>query len=97
MNQETQIKKWNYGEYASSNYGAHCIAVTIGTLDLYFSYDTVVAFQEDGQGFRISENDWGSTTGKHLNWINPNKKLRLDYKAFNKELADLLKRHDLII
>jgi len=96
MNQATHIKKWNYGEYASFNYGAHCVAMQIGSLDLYFSYDTVVAFS-DGHGFRISKNYWGPTTGKHLNWINPNKKMRLDSKIFDQELDQLLKKHKLAV
>lgn len=91
----TQIKKWNYGNY-SNNYGAHCIAIDVGSLTLYFSYDTVVAFTDDS-GLVISENNWGSTTGKHLNAISENKKLRIPRADFEAKLNEVLKKHDLSI
>lgn len=91
------IRKWNYGNYSSNNYGAHTIAMDIGELTFYFSYDTVIAFSGTGKGLRISKNYWGNTTGKHLNWINPNKNLRLDAKHFDAELNVLLKKHNLVV
>lgn len=89
------IKKWNYGNYSSDNYGAHSIALTIGSLTLWFSYDTVVAFQENGHLRKISKNFWGPTTGKHLNWIDPSKHNRLDSTQFLQELRALLDSHHL--
>jgi hypothetical protein len=58
--------------------------------DFYFSYRTLVAFQpRNGQMF-VHANDWGVTTGKHLNWIDGgSKKERLndaDFKAKYEEL-----------
>ena len=87
----------NYGNYSSGNYGAHTLQVSIGRLDFYFSYQTVVAFR-NGSGLRVSENDWGSTTGKHLNWIDGGqKKTRLPRAQFQAELDTLLKAHSLVL
>ena len=91
------IKKWNYGNYSSNNYGAHSIAMSIGDLTFYFSYDTVIAFSAPGLGLKISKNYWGPTTGKHLNTINPNKQFRMDAKDFDAELNALLKKHNLVV
>lgn len=60
---------WSYGEYSSSNYGAHCLAVDVGPVRVWFSYRTPVAFQVDGHSRVVRQNDWGPVTGKHLRWI----------------------------
>ena len=84
------------GSYNSENYGAHAMKVTIGSLTLWFSYETIVAFEEPGRALRTSENVWGNTTGKHLNHIDGgNKKARLSREEFQRQLADLLTRHGL--
>ena len=67
------IKKWNYGNYSSNNYGAHSLAFQLGDVTVYFSYETPVAFEAPGHGLVVRENDWGNTTGKHLNWIDGGK------------------------
>ena len=84
----------SYGNYASANYGAHTLKVSIGTLTLYFSYETVVAFAVPG-GLICSENIWSTTTGRHLNWIEPNHKARLSSKDFGIALIKMLKVHKL--
>jgi hypothetical protein len=85
---------WNYGNYTSDNYGAHCLAITIktskGDLDIYFSYKTPIAFRFNGS-LIVRKNDWGTTTGKHLNAIdNGNKKERKDSETFEKLFNDIL-------
>ena len=90
------VKKWNYGNYASDNYGANSIAVEMGTRRVYYSYDTIIAFcgtNSKGKYFDcVIENRWGTTTGKHLNWIDGgNKKSRLTRAEFNKQLQEFLK------
>lgn len=83
------ITKSSYGEYSSGNYGAHTLLFSINGVDIYFSYDTVVAFRGP-QGLRVRENSWGPTTGKHLNWIDGgDRKGRLSAEQFAKELAEL--------
>lgn len=61
--------------------------VYIGRLTVWFSYETPVAFAVPGLGRRISENIWGSTTGKHLNSIAGQ---RVPREQFNRELAVLM-------
>jgi hypothetical protein len=58
-----------YGNYSSSNYGANALKFHIGNVTVYFSYKTPVAFHSYETGLIVRENDWGPTTGKHLNWI----------------------------
>lgn len=81
----------SYGDYSSDNYGAHCLRVDFDNLTLWYSYQTVIAFQADG-GLRVSENCWNVTTGKHLNWINPDKSIRMPRAEFEQDLKDQLKR-----
>lgn len=101
MKQETilQVEKWNYGKYSSENYGAHSIAIKLGARKVYFSYDTLVAFKGyDSKGnyyFCVHKNEWGNTTGKHLNIIDGGtpeaKKQRLNEEEFSKQLNKFLK------
>lgn len=72
---------FNYGEYSSGNYGVHSLCFEDGEDSYWFSYETLVAFKINGE-FHISKNYWGTTTGKHLNWINDNKKIREDAETF---------------
>lgn len=61
--------------------------VHIDGLDLYFSYETCIAFHGDGK-LVIRENDWGPTTGKHLNYVeNGHKGDRVPGDAFEKLLS----------
>lgn len=43
--------------------------VTVGSLTLWFSYETIVGFHTPTLGTVASENVWGNTTGKHLNYF----------------------------
>jgi len=93
-----EVRKWNYGDYSSSNYGAHCIAIAVGQLTFYFSYDTIVAFSSPETGLVVHENDWSTTTGKHLNQIDRgNKKNRIPASEFEAKLKEVLKNHNLEI
>jgi hypothetical protein len=68
---------------------ANFVRVNTKTATLYFSHETLIAF-ECGIYLYISENRWSSTTGKHLNLINKDKKIRLNYEDFNKKYEDLI-------
>lgn len=59
----------------------------------WFSYNTCIAFT-DGNGIHISENCWSTTTGKHLNWINIDKSLRLPRSEFENLLNSYLEDLD---
>jgi len=69
--------------------------VDIGSLTLWFSYKTIVAFRDE-KGFKCCENVWSRTTGKLLNEIQPNKDNRLNREEFLKELKLCLIRHNFI-
>lgn len=73
-----------YGNYSSDNYGAHCLRVDVGPLTVWFSYRTPIAFHVNGSQRVIRENSWGITTGKHLNWIDKDKKKRVSGEEFEK-------------
>ncbi len=64
------------------------VVVTIGDKDYYFSYKTIIAFRVNGS-LKIIENLWGPTTGKHLNYINPDHSIRIDESEFDKLLSEL--------
>jgi hypothetical protein len=64
-----------------------CI-VSIDNLDLYFSYDTIIAFRNKGK-LCCSENQWSNTTGKFLNEIQPDKSKRMPAAEFNDLLESL--------
>ena len=86
----TRIQVSNYMNNSSKNYGVNSLMVELGDITLYFSYETVVAFDAPGFGITVSENDWGPTTGKHLNSINIDKDLRLPREQFEVELERML-------
>lgn len=77
-------KFWNYGNYSSNNYGLHSMAFCDAYGNkYYYSYETLVAFfHAKSREFHIIENYWGTTTGKHLNWINDDKSIREDEETF---------------
>ena len=49
-------------------------------VNLYFSYNTLVAVDNI-----VSENDWSKTTGKLINYLQPNKKLRVPHQKVLEE------------
>ena len=74
-----------YGKYSSDNYGIHCLRVDIGDLTIWFSYKTPIAFQVIGKLRIVRNNEWGPTTGKHLNVIDGgNKKNRVSSEEFQR-------------
>lgn len=80
----------NYGDYSSDNYGAHTLKFedSYGN-EFWFSYKTLVAFRIKGE-FHIIKNYWGSTTGKHLNWIHPDHDRRESMDEFNANYERLM-------
>lgn len=82
----------SYGNYESDNYGAHSLCVDFENFRLYYSYKTIVAYYDWQDGLVVSENIWGVTTGKHLNWIQEDKKKRICYEEFSKKLEKMLER-----
>lgn len=61
--------------------------VSIGGCAFYFSYETCIAFNLGGY-WVVRENEWGPTTGKHLNYIdNGEKSSRISGEDFERRLS----------
>ena len=65
--------------------------VVLKNLILYFSYKTIIAFNYNGL-ITISKNVWSKTTGRHLNYVNDDKSIRVDNTKFNELLNSVLER-----
>lgn len=77
-------------DYCDWNTDAKCVSV--GGVDLYFSYQTVVAFRKAGV-LTVSENVWSRTTGKHLNAIDGGAKAsRVPHDEFVRRLEAATER-----
>jgi hypothetical protein len=76
--------------YSPGAYRGPAHGVTMPGISLYFSYETVVAYQTDTDGLVVSENCWGPTTGKHLNWICSDRKRRVKRELFEEKLQNAL-------
>jgi hypothetical protein len=72
--------------------------VTVGKLQLHFSYKTLIAFYTPETGRVVRMNDWRNTTGKHLNQIDGgDQKNRLSGEEFDRKVSAMLKKHRLEI
>jgi len=56
----------SYGDYSSDNYGVNTLRVKLVNITLYYSYKTIVAYEDAKDGLVVRKNDWSTTTGKHL-------------------------------
>ena len=64
--------------------------VNVGTVTVWFSYETPIAFEVYGQPRVVRENIWSTTTGKHLNAIvGGGKERRVSSDEFNRALDEL--------
>lgn len=84
-----------YGNYSSDNYGAHALVFSAGNLDIYFSYQTPVAFRAPETGLVCRVNDWKQTTGKHINAIQPDHKKRVSGEQFERMLREQLEKREI--
>ena len=91
------MKSVSIGHYCNSykSKNPNDIVVSIGELDIYFSYTTPVAFRSPEGGLTCRVNVWGPTTGKHLNAIEPDKSKRVPSEHFENLLDNVLKLHGL--
>ena len=75
------------------NKQANAIQVSLGGVDVYFSYTTPVAFRAKGR-LVVRGNNWGPTTGRHLNEIDggsaDRKARRVDAYDFERLYAELV-------
>ena len=77
---------WSYGRWGN---GRNCMAMrdSAGN-EFYFSYQTMVAFRSAiSREIICIKNYWRTTTGKHLNMIEPRKDKRVDRETFDKLYA----------
>ena len=82
-----------YGNYASDNYGAHALRFDVHGDTFWFSYKTLIAFQRGCGDIVVRQNDWSTTTGKHLNAIDDgNKKRRVDAATFERRFEETFGR-----
>lgn len=74
----------------------------VGNLVIYFSYETPVAvyLRNSGVPMMVRQNDWGTTTGKHLNEIDGGskeaKKERVSEERFESYYEGLLQEAGLL-
>lgn len=80
----------SYGNYPSDNYGVSSLKFTdSSSRTFYFSCKTLVAFRTAKTGLVCLKNYWGPTTGKHLNWIQPDHSKRIKQAEFDKLLTTI--------
>ncbi len=65
-------------------------------LQLWFSYETCVAFDHASCGLKVRQNDWSVTTGKLLNELEPDKSKRVEGKKFELMLSRFLIKLDTV-
>jgi len=86
-----KIKVGTYTAAKGENYGMNALYVQAGSLTVWFSYDTIIAFQ-DGVEDRVGlSNPAGSTTAKHLGLVCPEYRLAQD--DFDKALHAAFDKH----
>jgi hypothetical protein len=70
--------------------------VELGLLTLWFSYETPIAYRIPGHAIVVRQNDWGATTGKHLNAVDGGQLMaqhrRLPGTVFVTQLDETLRR-----
>lgn len=72
--------------------GSNGCSVTIGRLTIWYSYRTPIAFELGSQVRAVRQNDWGPTTGRHLNAIDGGSKAtRLPGDEFQRQLSDAIR------
>ena len=82
----------SYGKYSSDNYGMNTVRLSFSGIVLYYSYKTIVAYDDFTDNLVVRENDFSVTTGKHLNWINDNHYSRIPGDEFEIKLQAALER-----
>ena len=79
--------KVDFENLGTINKNVVTISTEKGSINLYFSYKTIVAVNNV-----CSVNDWSNTTGKLLNEIEPDKEKRVKHEEVLKEVERALKK-----
>lgn len=72
---------------------ANAMRMELGSITVWFSYSTPVAFRTPESGLVVRENDWGPTTGKHLNMIEAQAGGAVRDRVGYREFSELWERH----
>lgn len=64
--------------------------VTVGEMEIWFSYQTPIAFRKHSGPLLVRQNEWGPTTGRHLNYLNVPNADRVTGPEFREALANAL-------
>ena len=59
-------------------------------IELYFSYETIVAVKRPGFQLCVAKNEWSNTTGKLLNELEPDKDCRYPHSVIMKNVTEAL-------
>lgn len=84
----------SYG--SNTKNGAHCMAVQVGELHMYFSYRACVAYRYPGDGLVISEHEYGRTTEKHIATIKAMGRWVLEKRDKFKKMLQRAQRRNII-
>ena len=69
--------------YCSNTTASNAQRIDAGPVSVWYSYRTAVAIQIDDGPIVVRKNEWGPTTGKHLNAIDGgDKSTRVDATQF---------------
>jgi hypothetical protein len=80
----------SFETYCDNTTAVNALLFDLGCgLLVWFSYRTPVAFALHGEKV-VRRNEWGPTTGKHLNAIEPDKRRRVSSEAFEAALTEAL-------
>jgi hypothetical protein len=75
----------------SGRKSANAHVVKAGKLEIYFSYETPIAFRDADGTLVVSENVWGSTTGRHINLVDSAHGARVPAEEFEERLQAYLR------
>ncbi len=65
--------------------------VKIGPLEVYFSYNTPIAFRDSEGELIVRANEWGPTTGKHMVALGVDRGDRMPGEEFERRLTEHLR------
>ena len=80
-----------FGTYCDNTTAGNALRFDLGPVQVWYSYKTPVAFALEGERPTVRRNEWGPTTGKHLNAIDSgDKSSRIDGDTFEALLREAL-------
>ncbi len=86
-----------FESYCDNTTKGSALKFSLGRIDVYYSYQTPVAFRVDGR-LTVRRNEWGPTTRKHLNAIDGGDKAsRVGVAEFECALAAALEPQPLTV